>query len=619
MPVLVTKSATKPHYTDAPVPEPALRREHRLASVHEPRFSRAYLKVTRSLLTSSIKADLLQALRDVTAGRMTINEAVEVVPWYNPADPLASKLWEMLAASLHRALADTVEDAGEAEMRSLEIPLKFTVAKAVEGIRVPINPYSIEWVNTRAARLVAEISEDQRNLTRQIISENFEAGVRSEAILDDISQTVGLTEREWRAVENRDKALAATGMPEAARRLAVDKYADKLRKLRAKRIARTETITAYNKGLEDSWRVAQEEGHLEAETMKEWVEMTASSRTCKVCRGLGGQKVQLNEPFVSEITGEIERPPAHPDCRCTMFLVDVDDLTPEEIRQAKLDVAQARGRHQSRQTTESAAGTRTAPKAPKKAAPPEPTPEPPKPKPEPAAEVGPVKSDMDLRQAEQAIKNQDVENCVVFDAQGNQLFHESGTETAVGLSRKQLNAIHGKPGVTITHNHPSGSPLSVSDMQMAAELDLQEMLAIAPDNRVWKVVRPKQGWGWSLDELRSKTPAKQLRRAEQKAINRSRKRLEKMAKNKEIVKDDPRSLDLSRDVIDEEYQKAFKEAFGDRGWSLELDGGPRITKKAATDPATYTALTAGEIMRTGSNVLDKERFKAEQELLREFV
>lgn len=304
----------RPAYVDAPVPELSLRREHRLASQHEPRFARAFLRLTAGLLSPGTKRELLQGLRYLVAGRGTVDEAVGVVPWYNPAEPLSEKLWNALAGSAEAAYVATFEDAGQSEYKARGWPLRFQVEKAARDILVPTNPYSIAWIRERSARLVAETSLDQQELLRQIISAGFEDGMRPQAILEEIERVVGLTTREWQWVRNREGALREAGVGESTVSAAVSRYTAELLRKRAKRIARTETIEAYNQGLGDSWQLAQEEGHLEPTASKQWVEITASPRTCEICRGLGRQVVPLNQPFVSDVLGEVFRPPAHPHC-----------------------------------------------------------------------------------------------------------------------------------------------------------------------------------------------------------------------------------------------------------------------------------------------------------------
>ena len=320
MPLVVVRKA-RPSYVDVPVPEPALRREYTIATRHEPRFARSFLRLVRGLLTKDVKKDLLVAIRLAAAGDATIEDVVAVVPWWSSADPLAEKLWAIFAANMEDAYTEIIEDAGESEFRHQGWPLKFEVQKQIRGdpskLRVPLNPFSIRWIRDRAAKLVREVSVEQQATLRAILAKGFEEGRRPISILQEIEDTVGLLVREWQAVAKRNELLASTGMPEAARRTAVAKYTKQLLRNRAERIARTETISAYTKGLEDSWQLASEDGVIAGEqALKEWVELTASPRTCKICEkgnnGLGGQLAPLGKPFVSAIIGEIDRPPAHP-------------------------------------------------------------------------------------------------------------------------------------------------------------------------------------------------------------------------------------------------------------------------------------------------------------------
>jgi hypothetical protein len=342
--IITQKALKKPPWVDSKVPEAALRRDNTLAHRHEPRFTRAFMKLSRSLLDAGTKKRLLAALRDAEAGRGTIEDAVEAVQWYNPADPMASKRWELLLNGLRRAYGLTIEDAGETEFKRQGWRLKFEVQKQIHGdpsaIRVPINPFSIKYINEHSAGLVVDISDQQRQMLRRLIAEAFDRGERPKKILDLIAELIGLTDREAAAVVGRETAMLAEGVPAAAAKKASRLYAIKLLKVRSKRIARTETKDAYEQGLADSWQLAKEEGEIDPTVMKEWVEVTLSPRTCKVCRGLGGQRVPVDEPFVSDIIGTLDRPAAHPNCRCTMVLVFPDDDV-EALDRANADARQA--------------------------------------------------------------------------------------------------------------------------------------------------------------------------------------------------------------------------------------------------------------------------------------
>ena len=279
-------------------------------------------------MDAGTKKELLVNLRAVEAGEMTVGEVVDAVPLFNAADPLSEKLWNMLSASLARAIESTIEDAGDSEVRAQGWQFRFEVEKADKP--TPINPFSLAYVRERTAFLVANISDSQRDMLQQLITESFARGDGPMAILKEIEELVGLTTREATAVQNRKALLVSQGIPEVSMVKQVERYANSLLSKRARRIARTEIISSYTKGLMDSWTLAQENDDIAPDTQKEWIEMTLSTRTCPICRGLARQQVPITENFVSDIVGPLERPPAHPQCRCTMVLVFADEEDEEE-------------------------------------------------------------------------------------------------------------------------------------------------------------------------------------------------------------------------------------------------------------------------------------------------
>lgn len=318
--VVVRKAAKLPSFIDA-APPAAVRREHAIGQRHMQRLTRAYMRASRSIYDQPTKDAILAAYADLRRGVGTIEELVDTVEWYNEADPLAAKRWELLGASITAALIDIVEDAGQGEARAHGWPFRFQVQKA--DIRVPINPFSIAWVRLQSAKLVREISDGQRALLREIFLDSFGRGLRPRAVLQEIEQTVGLTARERGWVRRRREDLMEEGLSGPPLERAVDIYAKRTLRNRAKRIARTETIEAYSQGLDDSWAMAQDEGLMPAGTLQKWVELTDSPRTCPICKDLGEHEpVPVGEPFRSDVLGvDILRPPAHPHCRCVKVLV----------------------------------------------------------------------------------------------------------------------------------------------------------------------------------------------------------------------------------------------------------------------------------------------------------
>ena len=121
-----------------------------------------------------------------------------------------------------------------------------------------------------------------------------------------------------RSMDNYANNLAKKKIPdrEILRRTAEHgrRYANKLRRSRARMIARTEVAYAQNRGIYDSFLKAQQDGLFSGTAMKRWV--VGPTDVCNVCSPMGGVRVPLNQSF-DWGTGGGDYPPAHPNCRCT--------------------------------------------------------------------------------------------------------------------------------------------------------------------------------------------------------------------------------------------------------------------------------------------------------------
>lgn len=329
----VHKSAKKPAWQKGmTAPTPEIRAALSIISRNEQAFSRAFLRTIRTAFSERYMRPLKQAIRDSTP-KMSIEEILAFYPWYNEADPAAVAFWENMSRSLVRAYSSTIEDSGSYTARHYNFPMRFKVAKAEIGIDivVPINPYSEKWIRSRSAQLVVDISNGQRERLRSLLARNFERGIRPEAGIEGIEEilrgtlysemdiTAGLTETQSQWVVRRQDLMIAQGTPPSVARLRVKEFADRLLRTRAKTIARTETVDAHTKGLEDSWQLAQDNGLMPEGTEKVWISFL-DNRTSEICEELHDVAVPVGQPFESSYVGSIDRPPAHPNCRSTMIL-----------------------------------------------------------------------------------------------------------------------------------------------------------------------------------------------------------------------------------------------------------------------------------------------------------
>ena len=111
----------------------------------------------------------------------------------------------------------------------------------------------------------------------------------------------------------------------ADQEMTVQDIADEIEKIvadpaRAEVIARTETMRASNLGQQEAWNQAIDEGLLTGQEKKEWI-ATPDDRECDDCDDVDGQRVPIDGEFDTS-EGSLDGPPLHPNCRCTVGIVN---------------------------------------------------------------------------------------------------------------------------------------------------------------------------------------------------------------------------------------------------------------------------------------------------------
>jgi SPP1 gp7 family putative phage head morphogenesis protein len=229
---------------------------------------------------------------------------------YHSAEEVATVAGEAMRAAIRApllaALADVRDTAAHSSLLRLRRQLNLAAAAAGPGEPSTPSPYTranveiyyrkgdesqfrstdpraVDWIDKHGAELIDGISETLR---------------------DDIRDTMAT------AFEDQDKTVA--------------EIADELNALlddpnRADNIARTETMRASNEGQLEAWDQAVEDGLLTGEEQVEWI-TTPDDRLCDICEPMDGQTTGLGDTF--DVDGEeMDGPPAHPRCRCTIGLV----------------------------------------------------------------------------------------------------------------------------------------------------------------------------------------------------------------------------------------------------------------------------------------------------------
>lgn len=187
------------------------------------------------------------------------------------------------------------------------------------------NPFAVRAASEQAASLVRAVTQETREAVRAVIVRAQAEGLAIPQQAALIRDLVGLTERQAVAALNLRAELVAQGLPRRIVDERVREYRDRAIAQRATVIARNETLAAANRGQDELWRQAVEQGFLPQQPRRKWL-IARDERTCFTCRPMHGQVRVLGDPFVSPYDGTtVLHPPAHVQCRCTLVLV-VDDV-----------------------------------------------------------------------------------------------------------------------------------------------------------------------------------------------------------------------------------------------------------------------------------------------------
>lgn len=207
------------------------------------------------------------------------------------------------------------------------------------------NPYTQEWLEENGAELVTRVSRDTREGIRNAVSEAIANEEAPRRLKDTIRDMVGLRPDQERALMRYAEGFPDEAEGTEAFHRAIQAEADRKWNYRAMTIARTETMRAANAGIAQSWEVARADGLLPDGLMaRVWIAGTGDDRICTACEDLAGQVVGMDTPWVTLDGDEIDGPPVHPNCRCTMGLVfNPQGMDDEEVEKSMLWTP-ARGR-----------------------------------------------------------------------------------------------------------------------------------------------------------------------------------------------------------------------------------------------------------------------------------
>ena len=223
----------------------------------------------------------------------------------------ANELPRVLRETTESAMRESFRQGGHQSLQRLRDRHNVNINFNVIDLR------SSEWAHARAARLVTEISDSQRDTIRALVERSVTEGRTIQQTARDLRNVIGLRTDQLDAQWRYRQRLLERGLEADRIERMMQKYAQAQVRQRALLIARTEIIASQNAGLLAGWREAQDEGKLPATVRKRWI-VTPDELLCEQCEPLGtADPIPLNEMFL----GTHSHPPLHPNCRCSMGLI----------------------------------------------------------------------------------------------------------------------------------------------------------------------------------------------------------------------------------------------------------------------------------------------------------
>lgn len=205
----------------------------------------------------------------------------------------------------------------------------------------------INWINEHGAEFVTRATKEQKEAIKVFLKRSVRESMSTDELARLIRPCIGLTKpqaeanlRYYNTVkeklrEEHPKMRVAT-IERRAREASV-KYAEKQHRKRAKDIAQTEIVKAYNKGTDLAILQAQEQGQM-GRVKRVWI-TSGDDKVCDVCRALNGKEIGMDEEFDSlfgdekgkiplklkrSLFAHTEVPPAHPRCACGVLYEEAE-------------------------------------------------------------------------------------------------------------------------------------------------------------------------------------------------------------------------------------------------------------------------------------------------------
>jgi len=297
----------------------------------EPRFSRAEFDRLLREVERRLSRTLLDALSRVRQGvpitaleRAILERNVAAAARAIVLEPLQNALAEIqrLLPAIREAGWDEAVQPLPKAIRGLPT-LQLTLGALAQG-----RPDLLRVVAEQDLTRIRQVTQETRAAFEETLRSGIAQGKPPQQLAREILEALGLNRNQAQALKIFRQALGREEREPAQIDRMVARRSQQMLTLRARTVARSETMRALGEGRRLQWQRLSDEGTIApSDWEREWV--TASDeRTCPICLALHGERVPIGGSFLS-LDGPLSGPPAHVNCRC------VDRLTLRGFRQGE--------------------------------------------------------------------------------------------------------------------------------------------------------------------------------------------------------------------------------------------------------------------------------------------
>jgi len=272
-----------------------------------------------------VRGSLVRGIRDFQKN-IDLNDLADAISRNNAQDAFDVVPWEDFRGAIKGVDMAILEGVSDSAAKS-KFLFRQSIKKLIPTLRPDVvfnadNPAIRSWIDSHIGELVQNVQSDTQKGIQRIIADSMNAGLPPRTTAKSIKEIIGLNDRQVQAVINRRAALVGQGVKGARLEDIMSQFTLKQLKYRSETIARTEAMTANNRGLLEVANQNADKGLYDRKlAQKEWI-VTPYDRVCRICRPMAGAKVGIDEDFyVAKLGINIAHPPAHPNCNCGWAVV----------------------------------------------------------------------------------------------------------------------------------------------------------------------------------------------------------------------------------------------------------------------------------------------------------